>query len=197
MNTGFLVCDKCQDGMNYQQSLLILPPDPPVIFNTRPENYTVDESNWLTTQDGEIITDDAGDPITTSIPNPSDNANTAHITSSITYASGSVAVAYLDIFNGDPASGGVSVLELITGSATRTNIASSLETGDDDIALNTVVITVSSECENTVNISHVAIYDAATAGTLLCSGTASVSQLPVAEGLVVQFNALALSINLS
>lgn len=197
MSTGFLVCPRCQDDLNYQQSLLVLPPDPPVTFNTRPENYTVDETNWLVTQDGDIISTDNDEPITTNIPSPSTDANTTHLVSSMDYPSGSVATIYLDLFDGAPAAGGISVLALITGSSTRTDIGPDLETSAQLIATNTDVLVVTTSCLDTVNVTHVGLYSAATAGSLLASGTVSASQLPVAQGVVVQFNALGLSIDLS
>lgn len=71
-NLGLLVCPTCLDDLQYQNMLLILPPDPAPIWNTRPEPYAVDETNWLTTQDGDIITTQDGDPFITTIPNPAD-----------------------------------------------------------------------------------------------------------------------------
>jgi hypothetical protein len=69
-NLGLLVCGTCTDALNFQQKLLILPPDPRPIFNTRPESYAVDETNWLTTDTEDVITTESGDPLITSIPNP-------------------------------------------------------------------------------------------------------------------------------
>ncbi len=57
-NTGFLVCPRCVDGLNFQRMLLIIPPDPPAIFNTRPEIYSVDETNFMVTEDDDILTTD-------------------------------------------------------------------------------------------------------------------------------------------
>lgn len=69
-NLGLLVCETCTDALNFQQKLLILPPDPAPIFNTRPEPYAVDETNWLTTEDGDIIDTQDGEQFIQSIPNP-------------------------------------------------------------------------------------------------------------------------------
>jgi hypothetical protein len=71
-NLGLLVCNTCLDSLNYQNMLLILPPDPAPFFDTRPEAYAVDETSWLTTQSGDIIDTEGGSEFITQIPNPSD-----------------------------------------------------------------------------------------------------------------------------
>lgn len=53
MNTGYLVCRRCLNGLNYQRKLLIIPPDPPPLKNTRAENYYIDETDFRTTEDGD------------------------------------------------------------------------------------------------------------------------------------------------
>lgn len=194
-NTGFLVCSRCTDVPNPQQAPYILPPDPEPIMNARPETYAVDETNWLTTEDGDIITAEDDDLITPSIPDPTSAATVSVLACSITASGGSVATAYLDLFNGNPATTGTSVLAAITGSATRTNIAASLTTVSG-IATNAAALVVDTASAATVNISYVGIYNAASGGTLLMSGTVSASPTIVA-GYTVQFNALGLSINLN
>ncbi len=59
------------------------------------------------------------------------------------------------------------------------------------------MITVTSSCQNVVNATHVALYDAATDGTLLASGALATGPLTIVENFVVQFNALDLSIDLN
>ena len=54
INVGLLVCDPCYDEPQQQLMTIILPPDPDPVFNARPENYVVDETDWRVTQDGEI-----------------------------------------------------------------------------------------------------------------------------------------------
>ncbi len=49
INKGFLVCELCIDVPQQQLRTLILPADPAPIFNARPEPYTIDETDWLTT----------------------------------------------------------------------------------------------------------------------------------------------------
>jgi hypothetical protein len=74
MNIRILKCPRCMDDLRYQSKLLILPPDPAPIMNTRPENYVVDETNWMTTEDGLIIDTQSGEDFITSIPNPATTA---------------------------------------------------------------------------------------------------------------------------
>lgn len=194
-NTNFLVCDSCLDPLNPQDMPYILAPDPVPLFNARPEPYALDESSWLATQDGDVITTQDGEPITTAIPSPSQAANTSKLTGFVLAPGGSVATAYLDLFDGDPASGGVSVLEAITGSATRTNIAADLTTVSG-VARNPDYIVIAAESANQTNISYVGLYSAASGGTLLMSGTVS-SSPTIAQGNPVQFNPLGLTINLN
>lgn len=42
-NTGVLVCPKCEDSLDINNKLLILPPDPAPFRNTRPYPYAIDE----------------------------------------------------------------------------------------------------------------------------------------------------------
>lgn len=89
INLNLLRCPKCITPYTWQRKLLIIPPDPPPFFNTRPENYTVDETQWLTTQDGDILTTQSGDDLITSIPNPDEDGNTTHLTTDIPGGGGS------------------------------------------------------------------------------------------------------------
>jgi len=191
-NLGLLVCARCTDDLNYQQKLLILPPDPAPIANTRPEPYSVDETNWITTQDGDIITTQDGDLMTPTIPSPDYNANTTVLAASLAYPGGSISPLYLDLFIGDPADGGTSILAAITGSGTRTNIASSMGVNTSNEAVNTVVITVTTAALANSNVQYIGLYDAATAGTLLVSGPVSATQPTLIKGVVVQFDELSL-----
>lgn len=74
VNTGYLVCPRCMDDWNMQRRLLVIPPDPPPLMNTRPENYSIDETNFLTTESGDIIDTQSGEPFIQSLPNPGDTA---------------------------------------------------------------------------------------------------------------------------
>lgn len=193
-NTRLLVCERCYDVPNPQFSPYILPPDPPPVLNARPFPYELSEADWLTTQDGDIITTQDDDLFTPSIPNPSDNPDTTVLTALLSYPSGSVAVMFIDLFDGDPASGGASVLSLITGSSVRTNIASSLTT-TDGIAETTDVLTIAAASASTTNVNYIGFYTLASGGTLLVSGPVSATAPTVTSGTAVQFNALTLQLD--
>lgn len=195
-NSGLLVCSTCLDDLSWEQKLIVLPPDPQPFFNTRPEPYTIDESNWLTTEDGDVIDTEGGDKITPSIPSPEEVAGTTFLSAGLTYLGGSVGTAYLDLFSGDPTSGGTSILSIVTGSATRTNIASYLATANGT-ATNTTVIPVTTASDGTSTVTHIGLYSAATAGTLLVSGAVGATYPTIAEGTAVSFDALALTIRLA
>lgn len=195
-NLGILVCGRCLDDLQYQNMLLILPPDPAPIFNTRPEAYVADETNWLTTQDSEIITTEDDALFTTPIPNPSDDPNTTYLSASLSYPGGSVATLYLDLFIGDPSADGTSVLSLITGSSTRTNIAASVDTDAADLATTIEEIVVAASAANITSVEYIGFYDAATAGNLLVSGVVSATFPTVAEGARVAIAATGLQIQL-
>ncbi len=73
INTQILVCGRpsCLDIPNPQLSPVVLSPDPPPIYNARPELYALDETNWLTTEGGEIIDTEDDNLLISTIPNPS------------------------------------------------------------------------------------------------------------------------------
>lgn len=79
VNTRVLVCPKCMDVPQPQLAPLVLPPDPPPTFNARPENYTLDETSWLATEDGDTLATEAGNEFVTPIPNSADIARTSHL----------------------------------------------------------------------------------------------------------------------
>jgi hypothetical protein len=70
VNLRLLVCDKCMDLPSPWYNTIILPPDPPPVINARPEPYTIDEVNWLTTEAAALTeriiltTEDGGDQLT-------------------------------------------------------------------------------------------------------------------------------------
>lgn len=51
INTGLLVQPDMVDKPNEQFRTLVLPPDPAPLMNARPENYVIDETDWLTAGD--------------------------------------------------------------------------------------------------------------------------------------------------
>ncbi len=140
-NLGLLVCPRCEDELDTQRKLLILPPDPAPFRNTRPENYMADESG--PTQALAVVL----------------NSDEVEIGASF----------YLDLYDGDPGQGGSSVLATLTGSATRTNYAS-IMTAVGDIASNNTIITITEEAEDSASVAWVVIFDDATAGSVLMSG---------------------------
>ncbi len=198
INTRILTCGRpsCLDVAQVQNSPIILSPDPEPVFNARPFPYEVTESSWLITQDGDVITTQDGSTIGTAFPNPTGNAATAHLEALVQAPGADVSVLYLDIFDGDPAGSGVSVLEEITGSTTRTNIASQLTTVGD-LVENADYIVVTTEAEETVNTNHIAFYDAATGGNLLMSGPLNVNGPLVTIRNPVVFDPIALRIDTS
>ncbi len=85
INTRILTCGRqsCLDVPNPQMSPVILSPDPEPVFNARPYPYTLEESSWLMTQDGEIITTQDDQPLISPIPNPETPADTTVLTTGI------------------------------------------------------------------------------------------------------------------
>lgn len=188
INTNFLVCPKHLDPLNPQDMPYILPPDPPPVFNARPEPYMLDETSWLSTQDGDVILTQSGQSLITPIPNPSDAPAFSDFIAFFSMTDAALPSSlYLDIFNGDPLGGGGSVLSLLTGSATRTNVASQLaEYNATDVWVNPDVILLTTSALAQTNTNYAAFYDAASGGTLLMSTPMS-SHYTVAEGNQVQF----------
>lgn len=205
-NLRILVCEKCTDVPQIQLTPNILSPDPAPIFNARPEPYAVDETDWFGTEplfrsDGagasssDIIVTQDGDPLTLE-NNPSKNASTVHFVASLAKSGISLATAYLDYFNGDPASGGTSVLVSLTGSSTRTNVASQLTTVLG-IAQNANFIIVTSSASAITNVNYLAVYDAPSGGNLIVSGPLAVKGPPssVTAGAPIVFDPIFLQIN--
>lgn len=196
-STGYIVCERCLDQLNHQRQLIIIPPDPPPLFNTRPENYVVDESNWLVTDEGNILVTNTSEQLITSIPNPADNANTCYLAAALSYPGGSTAALYIDLFLGNPASGGSSVLRNITGSSTRTNYATSFGINGQNVAENLTPITIASASAEGTNVNFIGIYSAASGGVLLASGRVAATGPLIQAGTAVVFDELALTINLT
>lgn len=146
--TGPLVCPKCEDALNYQQKLLILPPDPPPFRNVRPEQYAVDEAGPTQELAALVNIDDTDLPAT----------------------------FFLDLYDGDPDEGGASVLATLTGSATRTNYFTSMTTSGDTVS-NTAEIEITDNAAGSAEVAWVVIFDAATAGNIIGSGALTPPQV--------------------
>lgn len=81
VNRQLLFCPRCLDAYNYQKQLIVIPPDPPPLMNTRPEPYSIDETNWLTV-DGNPL-EIASDTMITSVPNPDDPGDASDLTTDL------------------------------------------------------------------------------------------------------------------
>lgn len=64
-NTQFLVCPSCLDVPNQQDRTIVIPPDPLPLINPRVEDYAIETTNWLTTQDGQALLQEDGQAILT------------------------------------------------------------------------------------------------------------------------------------
>ncbi len=197
VNTRILTCGRstCLDVANIQLSPIILSPDPEPVYNARPYPYILEDS-WLITEGGSILTTQDDIDLGTELPNPQDDAATAHLQTLILAPGGSVATVYLDIFNGNPSTTGRSVLASITGSSVRTDLASQLTTVSG-IAKNADTIIIAAESAATVNTNWIGIYSASISGALLMSAECSVNGPVVTVGHPVVFDALGLQINLN
>lgn len=58
-STGFLKCPRCLDPLTFQRQLIVIPPDPPMVFNTRPEVYAVDEAGPIQTSEAVVLMNSA------------------------------------------------------------------------------------------------------------------------------------------
>lgn len=67
VDTGLKVCNICRDTPAPFLRQIILPPDPPAVYDPRPENYAIDETDFRITEGGEQrITEDDDKRITES-----------------------------------------------------------------------------------------------------------------------------------
>lgn len=79
-NTRLVVCPSCLDVPQPQTAPMILSPDPPLLFNTRPEPYVLDETSWLATPEGDVLVTQEDETLITPIPNPDDTDEVAEVT---------------------------------------------------------------------------------------------------------------------
>jgi hypothetical protein len=93
-----------------------------------------------------------------------ETGTTQELRAQINTALGGVTDFYLDLYYQDS-----SVLAAITGSATRTDFASSMGTPVGNIVTNSAIITFTDLTEASTNIDQIRVFDAATAGTELMS----------------------------
>ena len=74
-NLRLLVCDKCLDVPQEQLKPRVLPPDPMPTLNARPENFLIDDFDYLSTQTNDTITAADGTPLVSQ--NEANNRNDA------------------------------------------------------------------------------------------------------------------------
>jgi hypothetical protein len=76
-NIGIYVCTvTCLDVPQIQLKTILLPPDPLPLQVTRPEAYTVNVPSFISTEDGNTITTEGGEPLINEIgdtPSPDPN----------------------------------------------------------------------------------------------------------------------------
>jgi hypothetical protein len=109
-------------------------------------------------------------------------------------APAAVAGIYLDLFNGDPQAAGTSVLAAVTGSANRLNVTAALGAAVNGVSTNAAVINIITTATGGATVTHMGMYDAAAAGTLLASHALTSGNLVVTTGNAVQINASGLSL---
>jgi hypothetical protein len=154
-NKRLLVCSRCLDVPQPQFLNPILPPDPTPVLNARPPNYPV---NFQSPNQQLLAQIFCGSNLDETL-------------------------LFIDLYLGNPATTGTSQLSSITGSATRTNVASIMTDGPA-IYVNTSDIVFTSSSQNSVNISYVAFFSAAMGGTLVAYGPLAQPQT------VVKYNGL-------
>ncbi|HEY6861667.1 MAG TPA: hypothetical protein VI358_18020 [Pseudolabrys sp.] len=153
-NKRILVCDECYDKPAEFLRAIVIPPDPPALYNLRIEPYAVDEQGPTQTIIAEL---DLGTPTITAL--------------------------YLDLFDGDPSDGGSSILATLKGSATRTNFASSMSAPSALVSTNTAIITLVTNAVTSANLTWLAAYDSATAGSLLAAAAVVPQTVVMGNGL--------------
>lgn len=62
-NLRLLVCEKCLDVPQPQLKPRIIPPDPTPTLNARPENFLVDDFNFMSTEDSDVIVTNSDVPV--------------------------------------------------------------------------------------------------------------------------------------
>ena len=106
---------------------------------------------------------------------------------------------YIDIYNGDPQSGGTSVLSTVTGSATRPSVASALgaaTAASPSVSSNASTISISASASAGATITHIALFDSATGGNLIASHALTSGSQTVVTGNPVSVPASGLSISI-
>jgi hypothetical protein len=95
---------------------------------------------------------------------------------------------FLDLYDGDPLTSGASVLETLTGSATRVDQAANMSASADGQSSNIVDIDITDAAAAGANVAYIAFFTEATDGNLICANQLTVPQL-VTAGNGVSFPA--------
>lgn len=106
---------------------------------------------------------------------------------------------FVDIYNGDPQGAGSSVLNTVTGSATRPSIKalmSAASAASPSVSSNSGSLSLSASAAGGATITHLALFDAATAGNLIASKALTSSNQTVVTGNPVSVPTSALSISI-
>ena len=110
-----------------------------------------------------------------------------------------IADVFLDIYNGDPQGAGSSVLATVTGSGTRSSVKAALgaaTSASPSVSSNASQIVVSASAAAGATITHIALFDAATAGNLLASNALTSGSQTVVTGNPVNVPSSSLSISI-
>lgn len=94
---------------------------------------------------------------------------------------------YVALFNGDPKVSGTEVTEDIRPAGRVAITWDSISAGSDILITNDATIDFGNSDTGPVTVTHVALYDASSAGNLLASKTVIGSPLTIQEGSLVQF----------
>lgn len=107
------------------------------------------------------------------------------------------AARFITVFNGDPQGAGTEVLNTIAGSATRPQLTSAMGVANTStgVATSTGDITFTASAVGGATIDHVAVYSAATGGTLMASSPTNASRTVVTgDSVMILTGALTIGI---
>lgn len=110
-----------------------------------------------------------------------------------------IADNFVDIYNGDPQASGTSVLATITGSATRLSIKSLMSAASaaaPSVSQNSAALQLTAGAVAGGSITHLALFDAATAGNLIASKALTSGTQTVVAGNPVSVPTSAMSFSI-
>lgn len=107
-----------------------------------------------------------------------------------------VANRFITVFDGDPQGAGVEVLNTISGSATRPQLTSAIGAAAAGVATSTSVITFTNSAVAGADVDYVAIYSAATGGTLMASSAVNTPKtVTIGDSLTIPIGSLTVGIS--